>query len=580
MKLSFTEPFEKTISTDVLVVGGGIAGLTAAIAAKETAPELDVLVVDRATGSAGWAGKAPRTAGHFTFVTPEDDPEDFIKYIVCNIGCFLNDQTLLREYAYATRKLIEQLDLWGVTIIRRPDGKVQYNKIGPFPWGTTLADLDMCARMAAYAKRLGIKFLDKVFVADLISSDGHVTGAVGFSLLDGTFYVFRARATVLACGNQNYGLMPLWNGKGIGILAAYKVGVEMRNAEFGNYGGGFLNADMPQSGDWLVTGQDFLYNAKGEYLTPKYRPGPRPDSDPEAYLAWYRETTAGNGPIYVDVLTSISDNQRKFFFALPGARPLADAFWKNLIMKTMVVRKDPQAKLVRVVHAFQGEISCLKVNTYYSTNLPGLFAVGDISFGGSALYGAVPSPPGRIKGSGLMNAVFSGVKGGSSAAVYAAALKAAKIEPEVNYSQVKELKDRILTPLSRENGIPPFEVIYKVQEVIYPLDYSIIKSGDRLKEALDKVIVIREELDRMKAEDYHELCNCMFAESMVLCAEMFYRASLMRTESRGFHYREDYPKSDNKNWLKWIVIKKEGEAMKLYTEPVPIEKYPYKPLEE
>jgi succinate dehydrogenase/fumarate reductase flavoprotein subunit len=577
--LSLTETLENTISTDILVVGGGISGLSAAIAAKEAAPELNVLVVDRATGSTGWAGKAPRTAGHFTFVTPEDDPEDFIKYIVCNIGCFLNDQLLLREYAYATRKLIMQLKLWGVTIVSRPDGKIQYNKIGPFPWGTTLADLDMCARMATYAKRLGVKFLDKVFIADLLKSDEQVTGAVGFSLLDGTFYIFKAGATILACGNQNYGLMPLWNGIGSGILAAYRAGAEMRNAEFGNYGGGFLNADVPQSGDWLVTGQDFLYNAKKEYLTPKYRPGPRPDSDPESYFAWYKETLAGNGPIYVDALTSISDNQRKFFFALPGMRPLADEFWKNLIMKSIAVRKDPMAKFIRVVHAFQGEISCLKVDNY-STSLPGLFAVGDISFGGSALYGAVPSPPGRIKGSGLMNAVFSGVKGGSNAAFYARALKAAKIEPQVNYSQVKELRERVLTPLSRENGIPPSEVMYRVQEVIYPLDYSIIKSGDRLKEALDKVLALREDLGRMKAKDYHQLCKCMFAESMALCAEMFYRASLMRTESRGFHYREDYPKLDNKNWLKWIIIKREDEAMKLYTQPIPIEKYPYKPPED
>lgn len=568
---------EKEIQTDILVIGGGIAGLTAAITAKEKVPEIDVLVVDKATASAGWAGKAPRTAGHLTFVTPEDNPEDFVRYVVYNIGCFLNDQILLREYAYATRYLIEQVNSWGVNILRRPDGKIQYNKIGPFPWGTTLADLDMCARLASYAGKINIKFIDKVFITDLLKKDERVVGAVGFSLLDGIFYVFKSVATILACGDQNYGLMPLWNGNGSGILAAYKAGAEMRNAEFGNYGGGFLNADMPQSGDWFVTGQDFLYNAVGEYLTPKYRPGPRPDSDPESYLAWYREVLSGNGPIYVDALTSTLDNQRKFFFAPPGARPLADKFWKNLIMKTISVRKDPSAKLIRVVHAFQGELSCVKVDQNYSTTVPGLFAVGDISFSGSALYGAVPSPPGRIKGSGLMHAIFSGVKGGSAAAIYAKALKVTGVKPEINYSQVKELKEKIFEPLNLEKGIPPTEIIYRVQEVIYPLDYSIIKREDRLKEALEKTLAIYEELDRIKAKDYHELTKCIFAKSMVTCAEMFYRASLMRRESRGFHYREDYPERDDKNWLKWIIIKKEDERMRLYTEPVPIEKYPYKP---
>jgi succinate dehydrogenase/fumarate reductase flavoprotein subunit len=99
-----------------------------------------------------------------------------------------------------------------------------------------------------------------------------------------------------------------------------------------------------------------------------------------------------------------------------------------------------------------------------------------------------------------------------------------------------------------------------------------------MKEALEKILAVQEELDKMKAKDYHELIKCIDAESMALCAEMFYRASLMRTESRGFHYREDYPEMDNKNWLKWIIIKKENEKMKLYVENIPIEKYPYKPF--
>jgi succinate dehydrogenase / fumarate reductase flavoprotein subunit len=64
---------------------------------------------------------------------------------------------------------------------------------------------------------------------------------------------------------------------------------------------------------------------------------------------------------------------------------------------------------------------------------------------------------------------------------------------------------------------------------------------------------------------------------MVTCAELLYRASLMRTETRGSNIREDYPARDDKNWLKWIIIKKEDDKMNLWTEPVPIDKYKIKP---
>ncbi|MEM2564042.1 MAG: hypothetical protein QXR45_11370 [Candidatus Bathyarchaeia archaeon] len=191
-----------------------------------------------------------------------------------------------------------------------------------------------------------------------------------------------------------------------------------------------------------------------------------------------------------------------------------------------------------------------------ATTIHGLFAVGDVCGNGSARGGAALTPPHKIHGTGLLNALFTGLRGGAAAAVYASALKAINFEPEIDYSQVKEFKDEVFAPFQRRTGISPREIINKIQDAIVPVDYSIIKSKERMEEALNQVLSVKEEIERIKAEDFHDLAKCMDAESMALCAELFYRVSLMRAETRGFHIREDYSEMDSKNWLKWIIIKK------------------------
>jgi succinate dehydrogenase/fumarate reductase flavoprotein subunit len=98
-----------------------------------------------------------------------------------------------------------------------------------------------------------------------------------------------------------------------------------------------------------------------------------------------------------------------------------------------------------------------------------------------------------------------------------------------------------------------------------------------LEEAISKVEELRHQENKLFAKDGHGLCKCHEAKAMVLCAEMTFRAALMRTESRGSHFREDYPKQDDKNWLKWIILKQEAGKMIASTEPIPIEKYKFKP---
>jgi succinate dehydrogenase/fumarate reductase flavoprotein subunit len=209
-----------------------------------------------------------------------------------------------------------------------------------------------------------------------------------------------------------------------------------------------------------------------------------------------------------------------------------------------------------------------------ATTLPGLFAVGDVSYSGSAWTGAVPSPPGRMRGSGLMNAVWSACRGASSAAIYAAGL--GKL-PEIDHAQASALKQRMFAPLSREKGASALDLIRAIQDSVTPVKYSNFKSEKRMQEALDLVLEVKEKLPELQATDPHDLARCNEAASMALCAEMFYRAALERKESRGWFVREDYPAVDNANWLKWIILKDKDGEMDISTEDIPLGRYPIQP---
>ena len=106
---------------------------------------------------------------------------------------------------------------------------------------------------------------------------------------------------------------------------------------------------------------------------------------------------------------------------------------------------------------------------------------------------------------------------------------------------------------------------------------TALRAKEQMEKALETVAELQAMLPVLTVKDGHGLVKRSEAQGIVLNAEMVYRAALMRTESRGSFYREDYPEQDDKNWLKWIILKDKDGKMMVSTEPVPIEKYKYKP---
>ena len=123
------EQLGTVLDTDVLVIGGGVGGLAAAVAAKEKAPDAEVLVVERATS--GWAGQANKGAGIWWYLAPEDDVDAFVDYHVKNIGIYMEDQALLAEFGAQSLETLERMDGWTGRFQRREDGQLIDKRFKP-----------------------------------------------------------------------------------------------------------------------------------------------------------------------------------------------------------------------------------------------------------------------------------------------------------------------------------------------------------------------------------------------------------------------------------------------------------------
>jgi succinate dehydrogenase/fumarate reductase flavoprotein subunit len=198
------------------------------------------------------------------------------------------------------------------------------------------------------------------------------------------------------------------------------------------------------------------------------------------------------------------------------------------------------------------------------TSVPGLFVAG---------RGRSIDPGVYIGGFALATTAASGYITGEAAAEYANSREHVPIEED----KVHQFRSRLYAPLGK-HGVPPKKVLREIQEILFPYDVCILKNEKSLKQALRRIEGLKNEsLPEMGAADPHFLLKLKEVEGICFVAEMYLRASLMRTESRAGHYREDYPGRDDRNWLKWIVVRQEKGELKLRTESVPFDRYRFKP---
>ncbi|MBI4334108.1 MAG: FAD-binding protein [Chloroflexi bacterium] len=547
---------EKVLQTDVLIIGGGISGLVAANKAVEQG--VKVLLVDK--GVIPWTGEVPSSGGAFPTI-PVDQVEARAKYIVEQCE-YLNDQDWVYAYARESYPAVQEMAGWGDLFLRDISGKL-IERNGQF----RLFRTEMCLPiLLGRALKKGVKVLNRVYVLDLLKQDGRVVGAVGFHYQTGDFYVLRSRAAIIACGGCNYKSRPLFHMNcGEGTAMAYHAGAELRNAEFG-MGRSVSNKYTGVETRGLGTLRKGFENARGECLVDKY-----PQADNERRFlnlgvdAFYQELKAGRGPIYLNLAA-----QPDLAAVRYGPDNITHSNRTHGYVRMMqrlgidVTRQKVEWTINRP--NFGGSV---RVDLDCQTTVPGLYAAGAAIILGSGIWGALSS--GHLDGP-LGFVVGNGFKAGASAA------KAVGHAPKpVATTEVEKLKTEILASLGVKEGYSPYDAIREVQEIIIPLKNSYIMRKERLEKALELVEKVKAKLPQLKARDAHELVRCHEARSMLFNAEVFFRSALARTETRGTNRREDYPERDDRNWLKWIIVKKEDGKMALSKEPVPIERYKFKP---
>ncbi len=568
------------MSTDVLVVGGSIAGLAAAITAKEQDPTLEVTVVEKYTS--GYSGKANRGAG-ILLILDEHTPEEFAQFYMKHIGLYLNNQTTLLKYASMLNGNADAIEKWSGKIDKDENGKFRtlkwaskvvgkteegkpvFDQNVPYPWTLVAIDLDYMREVRKYARKAGVKFVDRVGVVDLLTDGGKVAGAVGYDIDDGTQHVFGAKSVVLACGNQCWRVMPMWSAaRGEGVAAAFRAGAKFANCEYGSFYN-WTNLDHFES-DMGV--EYALYNDKGENVGLKHIKEVHPDINADSLAEWYKQTLAGNGPMHyraeenplMPFLTSVLASQAVH------NRPYADRFWTYMFFNAF-----SQQTTDECVPGLVGEFGGLWVDENMATTLPGLFAAGDLCLHGSRAWGAT-AQPGRHRGSGIGFATFSGRVAGPSAAQYAAGVQPLALSEE----QIAATDARFTAPLKSTGSMKPMEMVAEIQKLMQPLGNSLYRHEDRMKKALTRVEELKALLPQLKATDPHQMFGVNECEATVLCAEMFFKASLERKESLGWFLREDYPEQ-GKDGLEWITVENKDGKVSVGKERVPLETYPYRP---
>lgn len=550
--------------TDVLVIGGGLAGCWAAIRAKEFVPK--VTLVDKAvisrSGASSWA--------YYLLAPPPEKDLSIWKQELVEKGDYLNNQewidVLLKEHG----QRLTDMESWGAPFERDKNGKLLV-KAGRGHKSTGFVTSDARTRMEVLKKKAreaGVDIIERVMITDLLTSDGRlptsgcVIGATGFNTRTGEIVVIKSKSVIIASG-------PIYhqgsNLSGDGIAMAFRAGAELTGMEFCTHPSCHVSDGKQLLISLNVLFQSLgirIFNSKGERFMEKYSPVLKERSDWSLLSqAIARESSEGRGPAILDMSEARDEDIEHFARLHPGKfLPLQEA---KLDLKKDKLQVVPLVK----VSSTSGDGGIL-IDIECRTNIPGLYGAGSACK--NQVHGTY-----SVGGINLAFCCTSGYRAGESAA--ADSLKAKDLQ--LNDEQVGSLQRAAFSALKREKGPRPLELFKKIAEITAPPMVSIIKRGDRIKQTIADLKDFEEkELETVVAKDYHELVKANGAKNLALLSGLVFRSALEREESRHSHYRQEFPYRDDLNWLKWVIIRRDANRqIRVTTKPLPFEQWQVKP---
>lgn len=529
------------ITEDVLIIGAGAAGAMTAITLEENG--VTPLVVSK--HSYGDAHTKWARGGINASLGSLDDEDSWEIHAADTLdeGHFVNDPDAVRVVAENMPDIISLLDEWGMAFDRTDDGKINQRYFGAQSFRRTCFVGDytgeaLLETLVSRAQSLGVPYRDGVFVTDLVTDDaGGVDGAVGYDMDSGEVLVFEADEVVVAAGGYTtiYNRSSSFDGEntGDGVGLAYLAGADIIDTEFIQFHPtGMVGARYGDEWDGRLVTEAVrgeggrLFNTEGERFMEKYSPDQMElDARDVVARAISSEIEAGRGTENGGVLLDISHRDEEFIQdRLPRMYERFMELGVNIAEEPMEVAPTAHYAMGGVAFdAWTGQ-----------TTVDGLRVVGESSAG---VHGA-----NRLGGNSLAETVAVGREVGNDL------VESDRVSGgiDVGDDRVGGVIERYGSVVGGDDGVDPYQIRSEIRDVMEEYG-GIVRDAEQLRRGIQQLLVLKEQytnvsVSERESEAFAVAQNLRF---MLIVAEATLRGALERAESRGAHYRADYPDKDS-----------------------------------